>query len=66
MKIGGALCAFALFAFIFVLWRRERRRGGMFDEGLEGIADAPRAPTDISKLRTEESALPRPAKQVEA
>ena len=66
MKIGGALCAFALFAFIFVLWRRERRRGGLFDEGLEGFADAPRAPTDTSKLRTEESALPRPAKQVEA
>ncbi len=29
MKIGGGLTALLLFAFLFTLWRRERRRGGI-------------------------------------
>lgn len=73
MKIGGALCALALFGFLFVLWRREKRRGGLFDErgdpaDLAANTFDPSPPRGESptKRRTEEELLPRPAKQVEA
>lgn len=58
MKIGGGLTALAMGFFLFVLWRRERRRGGL----LENDSDVPTERGDPSSG----SASLREPKQVEA
>ena len=50
MKIGGGLSALALGAFLFVLWRREKRRGGLLDEGDESSSTARRATVEPKQV----------------
>ncbi|MBX3248792.1 MAG: SCO family protein [Myxococcales bacterium] len=59
MKLGGLATMLFLGTFLFILWRREKRRGGLFDEA------APRTPPRSPDSRVADS-VPAPPKQVEA
>ena len=59
-----ALGFFALFAFLFVLWRREKRRGGLLDESAP--SKLPTSPTTDSASTERRHLAPGEPKQVEA